>query len=277
MRVVAATPLFNMTSHEGAVFKALSSEAQRLAQVVGKSGVAETSAKRALASLQSRGLVRVTRVQGQKHFKRVSESALKRYTQAALKEMGATSAKPERRISRELFRNDSIAVEMITGQKNIMQVFKRVYSYGNSERSYLTQLSLAMKTQGQFREDMKESNRIATESEGILELIMTPSTMKQYSDFARDPSWVESQANRKVDFGVLPEHLLPNTPTELFIYRDTVMLTDWSTTTSIVLRHQALADVIAALFRAAKLAGEPFDVHSFVKAVSERYLAAAEG
>jgi hypothetical protein len=152
-------------------------------------------------------------------------------------------------------------------------MYIEAYAGRPEERVFLTQLAptLAVYRSKVSKEQVREINDVGRMHGGILEMLMSESTKMEYVKFARnDPSWIESVRDRLVDITVVPDDFFPNVDHELCIFRDNVMLTDWSTETAILIHHHGLSLLILRAFRIVKDQGRTFDAHSFLNMLAEQ-------
>ncbi len=272
--------LLRLSARDHAVCRALrffaiqGRSSQSIAALSRRARLSESTTAFVLGQLYGRGLVRKVRKGKDIAWVLVSNYALARQfekTKAQLLE-GVDPRAPHT-MGRKLHVSPTVELELIRGTENIFTIFKAAYAGHKHERVYLTQTAPALvrSLEAYDPERIYELNRIATKHRIILDLIITENVKRQFAQVARQPGWLESQKDMRVDMVVVPEEYLPGIAAEICIFRDNVLFVDREAQSAMLVKSAEIARMQRAMFEAAKAHGESFDVKGFVRAVSERY------
>lgn len=258
-----ATDILHLTKAETRVFKTLGqSRAASVADIARHSALPRMTAYDALMRLRARGLARKT---GTLWKQSPPQAIHRRMTQLAA-DFCPSPPKQPRRTSVSA---GSMNIRIVRGAKELATEYRRMYAGRPHERIQLTQFAPALAAMRRTLpiDDLKDINETGKKYKGILELLMTESTTKEYMRFLSDPTWKKSLEGRRMAIALLPETYLPMEPVEMIICRSDVMLTDWSNMTAIVIQNEAVAHMMKSFFAAASDFGTPFDMLGFLDTV----------
>jgi hypothetical protein len=253
---------------EYTIFKTLPDKTAILVtEIAQRAYMPRTTTTDVLKRLHSYGIARKVRKGSRTVWKRSSISARERYIQRVRTAIGADVPNVTTEGSKIAHLSSGMTVSMINGVSALEKVYERACSCNPYERMCLTQSPEAlmeMLKKRQF-EAIQTSNTKTQTHHGIMEITMTESTKRAYAQFARTyPQWIEGLSGIMIDISVVPDNVLPHTPSELFIFRDEVLLTDWKEETGVLIKDASLATMLRHLFRAAKSLGETFNNARFI-------------
>ena len=272
MKPFSSTPLLSLSKKEQLVFSALSGTPQSIADIARKTKLPVRTAGYTIQKLHGRAVVR--KVSGaHPKWKRAGDGAISRQIRKASQEIADTPLQIDRSSRAFTFSRPKIKVRLIKGAKNITLIYHDAYAGHKDERLFLTQAPSAVHkfaSNKKTEELLHRMNKIGEKHKGILELIINEDTTRLYSDYAKNPKWVESQEKRLLDVSLVDREYLPDTFAEIFIFRDNVMLTDWESEIAVILTNHEIAKLARALFRASKALGRTFDAHGLVNLIHQQ-------
>jgi hypothetical protein len=273
---------FGLTWQEKRILEQLpKTGAVSISELSRRTKLSRTTARENLYRLHERGMARKVRIHGALQWKCPSSAALERYIAAGAQMLGAFTDKKQRtvKVRHAIHAADSVEVQVVHGALNIIHIHLREFACKKGERLLLTQYASGFAAQRKKIPShfMKKANEIGAKHGGILEMIMTEKTKREYAKLAHaDASWAPNASQRLVDIGILPDEWFPNQTSELFIFRNTVMLTDWHNETAVLVENEELAGMLRNFFRLAKNQADTFNNHEFLTMLIEQFSAEAK-
>ena len=254
--------LLGFSQHEQRVFDALSREAVSVATLQRNTRIARTNVRRALAKLHTRGLARKVAMGKTTHWKRAPITSMHKRLRKLAAYVAAENEHHPTIAEHTAWSNESLDVTVIHGLTKLADVYSYAYAQKSGQRMLLTQFKSALEHIAHHPEGMHllaTNSAVANQTKNITELIASEATKSIWHEISEHQVAAQEISQRIVDAALVPDELAPNDlPAELFVFGDTIMLTDWDAEIGVSITNAHIARMLRIFFRATKAYGQQF-------------------
>ncbi len=261
--------ILGLTKVEKAVFAMLSFESSfSVSDIAKKAKIPRTSALPALERLRDRKLSRKTNIGKRTFWKKVKKENLKKELDNLSLSIGIEDEleKIKKVVDIKVSKKEELMI--IRGFENILEFQENIISQTSLERIYLIQGS-------EIAEEVKKRNflggfiklnKLVKEKGIITELIASENTLGIYKKLMKeDEFWRESVSERLLDMHAIENTSLENNVSEIAIYKDMALITNWKEETMVVIKNKDTVMLFKNLFTALKFTGRKINPNEFFK------------